>query len=94
MSRVKTGVSKKANRDNLAALNLFYVWRDQFGVGVKMDAELAWVLSDGKFGVEPKYLGQNVSRAIADAHAASLDKNINSHEVALYVLKQQAKVGA
>ena len=92
MARIKTGVSKKANRDNLAALNLYYVWRNQFGIGLKMDAEFAWVVSGGKFGVEPKYFGQNVDRAITDAHAASLPKDIDTIKVALYVLK--AKAGA
>jgi len=92
MARIKTGVSKKANRDNLDALNLYYVWRNQFGIGTKMDAEFAWVVSGGKFGVEPKYFGQNVARSISDAHAANLPKDIDSIKVALYVLK--AKVGA
>ena len=94
MARIKTGLSKKSNRDNLEALNICYAWRNQFGTGVKMDAEFAWVVSGGKFGVEPKYFGQNVDRATADAHADSLEKNINTHEVALYVLKQNRKVGA
>jgi hypothetical protein len=92
MARIATGLSKKSNRDNLAALNLCYVWRNQFGVGVKMDAEFAWIVSNGKFGVQPKYFGQNVDRATADAHAASLPLEINTHAVALYVLK--SKVGA
>lgn len=94
MARIKTGLSKKSNRDNLEALKICYTWRNQFGIGTKMDAEFAWVVSDGKFGVEPKFFGQNVDRAIADAHASSLEKNINTHEVALYVLKQNRKVGA
>ena len=94
MARRNTGLSKKSNRDNLAALNICYAWRNQFGVGVKMDAEFAWVVSGGKFGVQPKYFGQNVDRATGDAHAESLSKEIDTHKVALYVLKQNAKVGA
>jgi hypothetical protein len=94
MARIKTGVSKKANRDNLEALNLCYAWREQFGIGTKMNAEFAWVVSNGKFGVQPKYFGQNVDRAIADAHAASLPTEINTHTVALYVFKQNRKAGA
>jgi hypothetical protein len=94
MARIKTGVSKQTNRDNLEALNLYYVWRNQFGIGVKMDSEFAWVVSNGKFGVQPKYFGQNTTRAVSDAHAANLPKDIDTIKVALYVLKTNAKVGA
>jgi len=58
MARIATGVSKKSNRQNLAALNLCFAWRNQFGIGTKMDAEFAWVMSNGKVGTKPATYGQ------------------------------------
>lgn len=58
MARTATGMSKKSNRDNAQILNLCWAWRDQFGIGVKMDAEFAWVVSNGKFGSKPAQWGQ------------------------------------
>ncbi len=50
MARRSTGVSKKANRQNLEALALAQSWGRDYGVGVKCSAEFAWTISHGKFG--------------------------------------------
>lgn len=59
MSRKTTGVSKKSNRQNLEALALAQTWNRQFGIGVKMSPEFAWVFTNGKLGTKPTNWGQS-----------------------------------
>jgi hypothetical protein len=59
MARIKTGVSKKSNRQNLEALAIAQTWNRQFGIGVKMSPEFAWVFSNGKVGSKPNTWGQS-----------------------------------
>ena len=89
MARISTGISKKANRENLAALKLCYVWRDQFGIGVKMDEEFAWVVSDGKFGTKPASWGQAMT---VPAQIVIAEPTINTFKVALYLIKRDKLV--
>jgi len=88
MARIKTGVSKKSNRINLAALSLCYEWRNQFGIGTKMDAQMAWILSDGKFGIEPErdnYLGGY--KNVPDS-----ELTVDTFKVARYITVKEEKV--
>ena len=68
MSRTATGLSKKANRENAAALKVYFVWREQFGIGYKVDEEFAWVMTNGIKGKKPANWGNNQpgSKNLAD----------------------------
>jgi len=88
MARIATGVSKKSNRINLAALNLCYTWRNQFGIETKMDAQMAWILSDGKFGIEPErdnYLGGYKSVPVGE-------RTVDTFKVAHYIIVKEGEV--
>lgn len=86
MARIATGMSKKSNRMNAAALTLCYTWRDQFGIGTMMDAEFAWIVSGGKFGTEPQ---RGESGYIA---ANDLPLTIDTFKVAHYIIKTSGEV--
>jgi len=58
MARIATGLSKKSNRINSAALDLCFSWKRGYGIGTKMDPEFAWVVSGGKYGNKPAQWGQ------------------------------------
>jgi hypothetical protein len=92
MSRRSTGISKHANRVNVAALDIAESWMTRYPVGVKMDEEMAWVLSNGAFGVKPKFWGVNGNSAEKAAHEDSLPQIVDTFKVALYVVSQQRKV--
>ena len=83
MARIATGVSKKSNRQNLKALELIYVWKNQFGVTTTMTPELAFVLSDGKFGTAPIKVSSMPSR-YADQGAPT----VSALKVALHIVKR------
>lgn len=87
MARTATGVSKKSNRENLAALNKCYEWRSQFGVGVKCSPEFAWVVSDGKFGIKPVEWGIGGGVRYTESEAT-----VDTFKVALYIIKQEGNV--
>lgn len=87
MSRIATGMSKKSNRINAAACSLALSWKAQFGIGTKMDAEFAYVVSNGKFGTKPQL--QNGVR-VADLVIG--EPTINTIDVALYIIKAEGKV--
>ena len=89
MARISTGVSKKSNRENLAALNLCYAWRNQFGIGVKMDAEFAWVMSNGKFGTKPATW---TSISTRPSEIVLGEAVIDTFKVALAIIKAEGKV--
>ncbi len=84
MARIATGVSKKANRENLAAFNLVLEWRNYGAKGFFLTPELAWTVSGGKFGTAPVMINA-MPLAFAPEGAATVD----AMEVARYVLKQQ-----
>lgn len=87
MARISTGVSKKSNRENLKALDLAFAWKRQFGIGVKMDAEFAWVVSDGKFGTKPVF--KTVSRP---SEIVIGEATIDTFKVARYIIKKRGEV--
>jgi hypothetical protein len=87
MARTATGLSKKSNRQNLAALNKCYVWREQFGIGVKCSPEFAWVVSGGKFGNKPVEWGQGGNFQYTESEAT-----VDVFKVALYIIKQEGNV--
>jgi hypothetical protein len=89
MARIATGLSKKSNRQNMAALNLCYAWKNQFGIGVKMDADFAWVLSNGKFGTKPATWGQTSIRA---SEMIISEPVIDTFKIALAIIKAENKV--
>jgi hypothetical protein len=72
MARIKTGVSKKSNRENLKALEMIYEWRKYGETGFHLTPEFAWVVSDGKFGTEPKMISAMPVR-FAPLGAATID---------------------
>lgn len=87
MARIATGVSKKSNRENLKALDVAFAWKRQFGIGVKMDAEFAWVVSNGKFGTKPVF--KTVSRP---SEMVIGEATIDTFKVAKYVSKMEGGV--
>jgi hypothetical protein len=89
MARIATGMSKKSNRENMAALNLCYSWRNQFGIGVKMDAEFAWVMSNGKYGVKPATWGASSTRPSEMTVGEAV---IDTFKIALAIIKAEGKV--
>lgn len=80
MARIATGVSKKSNRINRAAFELCLQWREQYGVGVTVDPEFAWVVSGGKFGHQPAEWGQSGNFSYTQSEAT-----INTFKVAHYI---------
>jgi hypothetical protein len=86
MARIKTGVSKKANRDNLKAFDLVLEWRKtNLAVGWLMTPEVAWAVSGGKFGTAPVMLN-----AMPLRYAAEGALDIDAMKVALYIVKAGA----
>lgn len=83
MARIATGVSKKSNRQNLKALELIYVWQRQFAVTTTMTPELAFVLSDGKFGTAPVRISAMPSR-----YAEQGPATVDALKVALHIVKR------
>jgi hypothetical protein len=83
MARIKTGVSKKSNRQNLKALEIIYIWQRQFGVTTTMTPELAWVLSDGKFGKAPVKIS-----AWPSHYAPQGEPTIDALKVALHIVQR------
>ena len=72
MARINTGVSKKANRDNLAALALVQEWRKYGQKGFVVSPEFAWAVSGGKFGQAPVMLSA-MPLKYADDSPATID---------------------
>jgi hypothetical protein len=72
MARVNTGVSKKENRENLAALALIAEWRNYGEKGFSVSPEFAWAVSGGKFGKAPVLLSAMPLR-YADDSPATID---------------------
>jgi hypothetical protein len=87
MARTATGLSKKINRQKSAALVKCYVWREQFGVGVKCSPEFAWVVSNGKFGNKPAEWGQSGNFTYTES-----PKSIDTFAVALYIIKKENQI--
>lgn len=85
MARINTGVSKKANRENLAAFSLVLEWRNYGAKGFLLTPELAWAVSGGKFGSKP-----NMVSAMPLMYAPEGEPSIDAMKVARYVLKQGA----
>lgn len=83
MARIATGVSKRSNRQNLKALELIYVWQNQFGVTTTMSPELAFVLSDGKLGTAPVKISSSPLRYQEQAPAT-----VSALKVALHIVKR------
>jgi hypothetical protein len=86
MARIKTGVGQKANRQNLKALEICYTWANQFGATNKMSADLAWVVSDGKFGTEP------VMTSTMPLRFTQTDATVDTFKVALHIVKRDKLV--
>ena len=86
MARIKTGVSKKSNRQNLEALALAQTWNRQFGIGVKMSPEFAWVFSNGKLGSKPNTWGQ-VGESKPTIHGEAI---FDTFKIALSIVKAGA----
>ena len=84
MSRTATGLSKKANRENRDALNVYFVWRNQFGIDHKVDAEFAWVMTNGLKGSRPVNWGTNAP----GSKAADLPAEFDVIQIAKIFLKQ------
>ena len=83
MARTATGTSKKANRQNLKALELCYIWAAQFGATTTMTPELAFTLSDGKFGKAPIRISTSPLRYEEQGEAT-----IDTLKVALHIVKR------
>lgn len=81
MARIATGLSKKSNRINAAALELCFKWREQYGIGVKVDPSFAWVVSGGKFGSKPENYGVS-----GQASSPITEATIDTFNVARYVI--------
>lgn len=84
MARIATGVSKKANRENLAALNLVLEWRAYGQQGMTLTPEFAWAVSGGKFGTKPVILS-SMPLIYAPEGAATID----AIKVAKFVLSER-----
>lgn len=82
MARIATGVSKKSNRENLAAWNLILEWRKYGATGFLLTPELAWAVSGGKFGTKPVMIS-----AMPLAYAPEGTPSIDAMKVAKFVLK-------
>ena len=85
MARTATGLSKKTNRDNMEALRLCWTWRDQFGIGVNVDPEFAWVITDGRYGSQPANWGQAGNFEYGKSEAT-----LDTFKIAQYVIKMSA----
>jgi hypothetical protein len=87
MARIATGVSKKSNRLNLEALALAQAWQRQFGIGMKMSPEFAWVFTNGQIGQKPANFGQSGESTPTDHGTAIYD----TFKIALFVIKKRSK---
>lgn len=83
MARRNTGVSKKINRQQLAALALCQTWARQFGAGKTMTPELAWAVSNGKFGTAPVVLS-----TLPLIYAPAGEPTVDTFKVALAIAKE------
>jgi hypothetical protein len=88
MARIATGVSKKSNRENLAALTLVLEWR-KYGLveGFLMTPEVAWALSGTKFGNKPKVISD-----MPLAYEPEGEPSVDAIKVAKYVIKMEGGV--
>jgi len=87
MARTATGLSKRSNRVNLAALNLAMDWKARYGVGVKVDPEFAWVVSNGKFGHKPAEWGMSGNFSYTRSEAT-----VDTFAVARYIIETEGSV--
>jgi hypothetical protein len=83
MARNTTGRSNKTNRQNLEALALAQTWGRQFGIGVKMSPQFAWVFTNGKQGIKPDTYGQTGESKPATHTAPTYD----TFKIALQIIK-------
>lgn len=86
MARNTTGRSNKTSRQNLAALELAQTWNRQFGIGVKMSPEFAWVFSNGKVGSKPANWGQS-GLSVATQHG---EPAFDTFKIALAIVRSRA----
>ena len=70
-------------RDNLEALALAQTWGRQFGIGVKMSPEFAWVFTNGKLGSKPNTWGQS-GLSMPTIHG---EPTFDTFKIALQIIK-------
>lgn len=87
MARIATGVSKKSNRENLAALNMILEWRNYGATGFLLTPEFAWAVSGGKFGNKPVMIS-----AMPLAYAPEGTPSVDAVKVAKYIIKEQGGI--